>query len=314
MKKKQLRILAVLACIALLLGIALAALSYEKAPEALPALTQLSESQITAISYTNSSGTQNFVRSSGIWQLEGDPDFPVNGTLLQGMLSVLCSVTPQAVMEDPDLEELGLNAPQCTIDITADTGSQTIVIGSMNALTEQLYVLSGNTVYLTGTALLQAFSGSLLDLAQQAVIPTPQDQQRVEIVNADHTVVLSCVGSQTGGEDGVWYVEQDGVFVMADQDAAYNYYFLTWDMHWLSTAGYIGQSSQLAAYGLDQPQVRYTLTYGGGTFDLLLGADLPDGTTYAMCPGSNLIYTMDSVLAQWLTQATAETVIATQAS
>ena len=74
------------------------------------------------------------------------------------------------------------------------------------------------------------------------------------------------------------------------------------------------ERTQLAAYGLDTPQVRYTLTYGGGTFQLLLGTDLPDGTTYAMCPDSKLVYTMDSVLVQWLAQAAAENVIATQAS
>lgn len=312
MRKKQIRTLAVLACVALLLSIALAVLSYEKAPEVLPALTQFSQAEITAVAYTNYSGTQSFVKTNGVWQLEGDPAFPVNGTLLQGMLSTLCSVIPQEVMDDPDLEELGLTAPQCTISVTTATGSHTVTVGSMNALTEQLYVQLEDTVYLTDAALLQAFNGSLLDLALQDSIPTPKDQQRVEISNAGNSVVLSCIGSETGGDEGAWFVEQDGVFTLADQDAAYNYYFLTWDMRWLSTAGYITDNSQLAAYGLDDPQVRYSLTYGGKTFQLILGADLPDGTTYAMCPGGKLIYTMDSVLVQWLAQASPEALLPTQ--
>ena len=309
MNKKQIRTLTVLACVALLLGVALAFLSHEKTPEVLPKLSRFEPSQITAVSYTNLYGSQSYVKNDGVWQLANDPDFPVNGILLQNMLSALCQAVPQDIMEGKNTEEWGLSNPQCTIELVADSGSQIFTVGSMNAVTEQLYVQTDNTVYLTDTTILQAFSGSVLDLARQAIIPTPEDQESVVIMNDAGTLTLSCVGSQTDGADGTWYVLCGDTYALANQDMAYNYYFLTWDMHWLSTAGYVTDVSELAAYGLDTPQVRYTLTYGGNTFRLLLGDDLPDGTTYAMVAGEDLVYTIDSVLVDWLLQATPESVL-----
>ena len=309
MKKSQIRILAILAAIALLLGIALFALRYEKKPEVLPPLAECDSSDIINLTYSNQSGTFSFQKYDGSWCLGDDAVFPVNQETLEKMLDVLCTTRPQTVVEKPDLEELGFTSPQCTISYNHDSGSGTIHIGSMNAVTDQLYVLTNNTVYLTDTTLLQAFSGSLLDIAQQFPIPKPENHRSVTVENALGTITLSCDSSQTGGQDGVWFLQTGDGWVEADQNAAYNFYFLTYDMHWKSTAAVITGETNLADYGLDNPQAVYTLTYGDETFRLYLGKNLPDGTTYAMCEGSPLIYTMDTLLAKWLAEATSQLVL-----
>ena len=309
MKKSQIRTLAILAAIALLLGIALAALRYEKAPDVLPALVDCDMDDIINLTYSNRSGTFSFQKHSDGWQLGDTSDFPVNNETLEKMLEVLCTLRPQSVVEAPDLEELGFTAPQCTISYNHSSGSGTIFIGSMNAVTDQLYVMLDDTVYLTNTTLLQAFNGSLLDVAQQYEIPKPENHQRVTVENFSGTITLSCLGSETGGEEGTWYAKTAEGWVEADQNAAYNFYFLTWDMHWKTTAAVIGKATNLADFGLSNPQAIYTLTYGDEVFRLYLGENLPDGTTYAMCDGSNLIYTMDTLLAKWLAEATSQSVL-----
>lgn len=309
MKKSQIQILAILAAIALLLGIALFALRYEKKPEVLPPLAECDSSDIINLTYSNQSGTFSFQKYDGSWCLGDDAAFPVNQETLEKMLDVLCTTRPQTVVEKPDLEELGFTSPQCTISYNHNSGSGTIHIGSMNAVTDQLYVLTNNTVYLTDTTLLQAFSGSLLDIAQQFPIPKPENHRSVTVENALGTITLSCDPTQTGGADGVWFLRTGDGWVEADQNAAYNFYFLTYDMHWKSTAAVITGETNLADYGLDNPQAIYTLQYGNETFRLHLGKNLPDGTTYAMCEGSPLIYTMDTLLAKWLAEATSQLVL-----
>lgn len=304
MSKKQIRILAILAAVAVLLGILLAVLRYEKAPELLPPLVDCDSSDIINLTYSNQSGTFSLQKTDDSWSLSSDAAFPVNSKTMETMLEVLCDARPQAVVENPDSEMLGLTVPQCTISYNHRNGSGTILIGSMNAVTDQLYVLANDTVYLTDTALLQAFSGSLLDMAQQYPIPKPENHKRVTVENAFGTVELSCVGSETGGADGIWFVKTPDGWTECDQNAAYNLYFLTYDMHWKSTAAVITKETDHADYGLDNPQAIYTLTYGGETFRLYLGKNLPDNTTYAMCDGSTLIYTMDTLLAKWLAEAT----------
>lgn len=304
MSKKQIRILAILAAVATVLAILLAILTYEKAPEELPLLAECDSSDILNLTYTNPSGTFSLQRSGDGWNLSSDPAFPVNNETLEKMLDTLCATRPQRVVEDPDTEELGFTVPQCAISYNHSKGSGTILIGSMNAVTGQLYVMVNDTVYLTDTALLQAFSGSLTDIARQYSIPRPENQRRVTVENAFGTLELSCVGAETGGEDGTWFVKAPDGWTECDQNAAYNFYFLTYDMHWKSTAAVITGETDLSAYGLEDPQAVYTLTYGDETFRLILGKNLPDNTTYATCDGSGLIYTMDTLLASWLAEAT----------
>lgn len=311
MKKQQIRTLAILAAIALLLGITLFALRYEKTPEVLPPLVDYDSGSIINLTYSNQAGTFSLQKNGDSWKLSNDARFPINGETIHKMLDILCTLRPQSVVENPNTEELGFTTPQCTISYNHSSGSGTIYIGSMNAVTDQLYVMSGDTVYLTDTTLLQAFSGSLLDIAQQYPIPKPENQQQVTVENAFGTVNLSCVGSQTGGEDGIWYAQTPDGWVEADQTQAYNFYFLTWDMHFKSTAAVITSDSNLSQYGLDDPQAVYQLTYGDDVFCLTLGQNLPDNTTYAMCEGSPLIYTMDTLLASWLAEATTQTVLPT---
>jgi len=319
MKKSQIRTLAILAAIALLLGITLAILRYEKKPEILPALVEIPMDEIDQLVFTGSSASINLQLQDGQWQvLLPDLTLPAKQDTVNTMLRQLSEVRPQQVLENADPDLFAASVLQASIDLLSGPGkaqveaSQQIRIYSMNAITDQLYVQAGDTLYLTDTALLKIFPASPLELLQQFEIPKPEDHERVTVENALGTVTLSCVGSETGGQDGVWYVQTPDGWTEANQDEAYNFYFLTWDMHWKSTAAVITDATDLSDYGLDDPQARYTLTYGGKTFDLFFGRNLPDNTTYAMCQGSPLIYTMDTLLVQWLAQATTAAVLPTE--
>lgn len=316
MKKSQIRILAILAAIALLLGIALFALRYEKKPEVLPALVEIPQAEINQLVFTSNTANINLHLQEGSWQLllpEGT--LPAKQDMVSTMLQQLCSLRPQQVLEDADPELFAASTLQASIDILSGAGtdqvtaSQQIRIYSMNAITDQLYVQVGQTFYLTDTSLMKIFPASQLELLQQYSIPKPENHRSVTVENALDTITLSCDPSQTGGADGVWFLQTGDSWVEADQNAAYNFYFLTWDMHWKSTAAVIGDTTNLADFGLDNPQVIYTLTYGDQVFRLYLGENLPDGTTYAMCEGSPLIYTMDTLLATWLAEATMQSVL-----
>ena len=316
MKKQQIKPLAIVAAVAVILGILLAVLSYDPSAKPLPPLVELSVKEIDQVVFSSNTANINLQLQQGQWQLLiGDITLPANQELVEDIIRQLCDVRPQQQLEEFDPELMPAIVRQATIEILSGSGteqikaSQQIIIGSMNAVTDQLYVQIGDQLYLTDTALMKLFPVSELELAQPDSIPKPDNQSQVQVSNFRGTVLLSNVGSETGGLDGTWYVKTGNDWMQADQSLAYNFYFLTWDMHWKATVGCVTQESQLSAYGLDTPQVRYTLTYGNETFDLILGDSLPDGTTYAMRVGSPLVYTMDSLLADWLAQATAESAL-----
>ena len=317
MSKKQIRTLSVLAAVAVLLGVLLGVLRYDPDAKPMEPLVEIPAEEIDQLCFTYRDQPVILQRLEGRWQvLLKNSALPARQDMVEAMVSTLCAVRPQAQLENPD-PELMAQATQTTLEILSGSGteqvtaSQQIVIGAMNAITDQLYVQVGEQVYLTDTTILDTLSITYLDLLEQYPIPKPDDQKSVTVENALGTVSLSCAADQTGGEEGTWYLKNGETWVQADQDQAYNFYFLTWDMHWKSTAAVVTGDTDLSQYGLDTPQAVYTLTYGSETFTLYFGKDLPDGTTYAMCQGSPLIYTMDTLLAQWLAQATAATLLPT---
>ena len=69
MKKTQIRTLAILAAVALLLGILLAVLRYEKKPEVLPALVEIPTEDIDQLVFTSNTSGINLQLQDGQWQV-----------------------------------------------------------------------------------------------------------------------------------------------------------------------------------------------------------------------------------------------------
>ena len=143
----------------------------------------------------------------------------------------------------------------------------------------------------------------------QFPIPKPDHPRSVAVENGCGHFLLSCDPALTGAEEGFWCVRLGSIWVPADQDAARDFHSLTRDLSWKSTAAVVTEEVNLADYGLDTPQAIYTLHYGDAFFRLCLGHNLSDGTTYAMCDGSDLIYTIDTPIAKLLSEATDESVL-----
>lgn len=310
MRKRQMRTLAVLAAVALVLGILLALLSRE--PEAAQTKMLLSRqaSELTQLSFTYRDENVSLEKTDGAWQLASDAAFPLSQSSVQTLVDVLFAAESAEEFKPDEnaLSAYGFDAPQCRIELCfSDDMRQTLTIGSMNAATGQLYVRfdDASTVSMTGTALLQAFSVSRLELVELPQIPTPETQTRVKLENANGTILLSALAAETGGTDGIWYLQTDAGFVSADEQSAFNLRCLTYDLHWRGCVAYGADEAVYAQCGLDAPRAVYTLSYPEGSFSLTIGSARSDGTCYASC-GDGGIYLLDEIAASWLAALTDE--------
>lgn len=244
-----------------------------------------------------------------MWRLSGDSAFPVSQQAAQTLAQALLTAPiEQAITPVADASaQYGLEQPQCEIELAFEDGAQhRLLIGSMNAATEQLYVqLDAQTeLYLTAPALLQVFSAGLLDLMELPAIPTPDAPQRVELTNAAGTIVLSCVGSETQLEDGVWAIRTENGFAPVESSAAYNLYAICRDLRWRGCAAYQADRQTLTDCGLTEPCAIYTIFYDengqDASFTLRFGNALPDGSCYAACGNDGNLYLLDEIAASWL--------------
>lgn len=304
MRKRQMRTLTVLAAAALVLAILLALLSREPESAQTKMLLDRRASELTQLRFTCRDETVSLEKGDDAWRLASDADFPLSQASVQTLLDALFAAESAEEFKPDEgaLSTYGFDTPQCRIELCySDDTRQTLTIGSMNAATGQLYVRldDASTVSMTGTALLQAFSVSRLELLELPLIPTPETQTRVELENAGGTILLSALAAETGGEDGVWYLQTDAGFVPADEQAAFNLRCLTYDLHWRGCAAYGADEAVYAQCGLDAPRAVYTLTYPEGSFSLTIGSARSDGTCYASC-GDGGIYLLDEIAASWL--------------
>ena len=315
MSRKQMQILLILSAIAAALGILLAILSREPSAPAAQMLLP-DNSPLRAIHYANKDGAVCLELDGETWKLSDDDAFPVSQQAAQALAQALlqASIDQQLTPDSTDtLAQYGLEQPQCEIEAFFEDGAQhRLLIGSMNAATEQLYVQldSQQALYLTAPALLQAFSVGLLDLMELPQIPKPDEPQRVELVNEAGTIVLSCVGRETQLENGVWGLQTEDGFVPVDSSAAYNLYALCRDLRWRGCAAYLAGRQTLADCGLAAPRAMYTLFYSDNdqdvSFTLSFGNALPDGSCCAACADDGSVYLLDEIAASWLSSLRAE--------
>ena len=304
MKRNEIKTVAALLVAVILLAAILLAINSHTEEETAPEyLLSVNEADFTSLNFANGTDYVYLEKENGTWKMSDDPTFSVDQEAVATAVKSLVTtkVTGKINIESQSrLNDYSLLSPQCVIEYSLKNGSTGIIrIGTMSSLTEELYVLMGedfSTVYITSNEMAQAFSAAKLDFLRRPDIPTPSDgHEAVEITNTYGTVRLY-------KEDGKWYIQKEDGPAEVSDDTAYNYYFLTWDMHWRGTVEH--NAKDLSKYDLSLPRISYSLTYKQNgvesTFDLQLGSSLPDGTCYAKLKDSNDIFLLDSIMADWL--------------
>lgn len=303
MKKSEIKILAILLGVVLVLtGTLLLQNIVENKEEPLPYLFNLT-GDIAKIDFANGKEYVHLEKSGGVWEMADAPSFEVDSNaadMLAGALKAARVTDTISIEKTSQLSEYSLLSPQCVIEFQSTDGqSHSARVGTLSTLTDEIYMVVDEnlrTVFVTTPEIGQAFSCSKLDLLQFPAIPTPETGHREVVVqNRNGEVKLIRDGEK-------WYVETGDSKVEIEDKTAYNYYYLTWDMHWRGKVEY--NAKDLSKYDLTNPRIVYSLKYEDGSevkeFCLELGSSLPDGYCYAKLKDSNNIFLLDSLMADWL--------------
>lgn len=303
MKKSEIKTVLILAVVAALLACVLLFTGKRDTESAPDFLLSINNDSLTKIDFANGTDYVHLEKSNGVWKMSDDDSFNVDQDAVSTLIRALQNtkiIGTINIEKQSALEDYSLLSPQCIIEYTCSDGSAGLIrIGTVSSLTENLYVMlneDATTVCITTNEIGQAFSCSKLDLLKYPDIPTPSDgHKRVNITNINGSVELY-------KDDGRWYIHGEDKDTEISDDIAYNYYYLTWDMHWRGRVEH--NAEDLSIYGLSVPRISYALTYTDGSsdkiFELEFGSSLPNGTCYAKLKNSNDIFLLDSLMADWL--------------
>ena len=168
----------------------------EAAQDAASVITE-TEASYSALSYDNGTATLSFqLDESGKWVWADDPEFPLDDSTIQSILTLLTNLKPQQTITDGDtLEAYGLDQPVATLTATKpDGGTLTIALGNTTTDGNSYYMLMNgqeSPVYIISNSLYTEMTKTIYDMCDLPDLPdlTEENIQSVTIEGAASTLL-----------------------------------------------------------------------------------------------------------------------------
>lgn len=221
--------------------------------------------------------------SSAGWDYPANEALPLDGSVGEDLSDLLAGLTAARTLDAPEnAADYGLDAPRLTVTVGTDAGSHTLLVGSVNETTGDVYIqmLDTQTVYTLESDIVDQFPTSENDLilveslpsislssVADAQLQTPQgllELHYTEPVEEDSSAASDSASDSAASDSAAeettnWTAALDGAAIAVTNDQAEAVVRDVLALQYTACADYAPAS--LADYGLDQPLYTLTLTY-----------------------------------------------------
>ena len=296
------------------------------------AVFTLDADSVTALSFKYT-GSLSFERDGGTWYSDDDPDFPLDGTRIDRMVSAISSISAERSIDDPAaLSEYGLSDPICRVTVSTGSGEQSVLsFGSEAELGSSRYMSTGDgKVYLVDKNIIDSFDCGLYDLITKELLPDMSNIVSFTVESGDKHYELDHIENSglAYSDDYVWFYKDGDDYLTLDTSLTNAFTGKVTGLTWGECVNYKADDDKLKSYGLDEPtavvKVNYiessdvatNMTDSDGntiydtqetehTFKLEIGGYLDD-KCYARIAGSQMVYLIDGTICDNLLHATYE--------
>lgn len=261
-------------------------------------LTKIKANNITEIWWEYSGAEVTLTKENGLWHDALDADYPINQDTVGKMLSTFTEERASTAIADGDCAAYGIDPDSPNVRLTLDDESEvTLSFGDTNDIVNQCYLKLSNDecIYLVETALRTAFETERGDLLQTEEIPYLSEIDSICITAGGETMELTAEPDAGGGQ--LWSCGETALDSDKTEELADGIRNIAWN----ECAEYKADAAKAAEYGFDNP--RATVKWGNDeqTINLEFGNTTPDGGIYARIHGSDMIYTVDGSVEEYLT-------------
>lgn len=321
--KKKAAVLLLLLGLVVLAGVALALLtaSNQKAEQAaseaaegsIPVLA-VSADDLKQIKIETQSETLTLEDTDGSWALAEDPDYHLDESACNTMLTALSALNAKRELTETAGEDYGFAEPQATVTVTTSSGETTLIYGAQNAVTGDVYLQKAgeDTIYTVASSKLSCFltekealfgafnPAGLTSSAIEAVSYTLADGESVSLKAVSEPVESTADSGSEADSDSteyqtVWRLEEDP---SADLDTDKTDALLTALSSYVSGQITPADGVDPAAVGFDAPLVTVQVTTAEKNVTLRY-AEGTDGY-YLMVEGDDSLYKVDQSTVQAL--------------
>ena len=205
--------------------------------------------------------TEGDTDSESIWTYDEDDVFPVDKTKINNLLSCFESLTAAFVIENPeDLGQYGLTDPSCTINFSDGETSYTVLLGDYSPMDSQRYVSIGDgNVYLVSEDPMEEFDVELSKMLDDDDIPYLEEEGTTTSIRfsgeINYEIAYEADSDNTYRADDVYFTEQNGRQVPLDSTRVSDYLHEVSFVFPDEYVTYKATDEDLAACGLDNPQL-----------------------------------------------------------
>ena len=308
MNRTQKKTLVLLLGILVGLGILLAVVSAVKrssaqreaeeaaAQDAASVITE-TEAAYSSLTYDNGNATLSFhLDEAGKWVWSDDPEFPLDDSTIQSILTLLTNLKPQQTITEGDtLEAYGLDQPFATLTAAKpDGGTLTISLGNTTTDGNSYYMLMNeqeSPVYIISNSLYTEMSKTIYNMCDLPELPqlTEENLQSVTVEGAASTL-LRPIDKETSTDEETGEETVTVTSLLAELGA----------LTFTKCVDYKPTDEAAALCGFDAPQATVTILYLNdtgteGTLTLTFGSENLDQTGYYVrMEGDSTIYQMDT--------------------
>lgn len=201
------------------------------------------------------------------WIYDEDEAFPVDGEKIEDLLDQFSAMGAAFIIENPeDLSPYGLSDPTCSITITTDEETYTILLGGYSTMDSQRYVSIGDgNVYLVADDPLDNYDVGLRDLLDPDDIPDFDQVSKITFTGSENYEIFYEAyeegSTRTYCADDVYFAQQEDGTLPLDTDKVTSY---LQTIRYLELSDYVTYNvtdEELAQYGLDDPQLTIQVDY-----------------------------------------------------
>ncbi len=296
------------------------------------AVFTLDADSVTVLSFKYT-GSLSFERDDGTWYSNDDPDFPLDGTRIDRMVSAISSISAERTIDEPAaLSEYGLSDPICQVTVDTGSGEQSVLsFGSEAELGGNRYMSTGDgKVYLVDKNIIDSFDCGLYDLVTKELLPDMSNIVSFTVESGDSHYELDHIENSglAYSDSYVWFYKDGDDYLTLDTALTNAFTGKITGLTWGECVNYKADDDDLKAYGLAKPtaivkvdyiessEVATNMTDSNGstiydtqetehTFKLEIGGYVDD-KCYARIAGSQMVYLLDGTICDNLLHATYE--------
>ena len=300
--KRQKRLMALLGILAVCIAgaVIVSGIDFdEKMTETQTAIVDVETSKITRLSW-DYEGEVAFSCRDGEWTYDGDEKMPVDQELLNEVAENLSDISSDKKVEEPQsLGVYGLEDPAYRITIETEDETYEISVGDESFSDGEVYISNGDAyVYLTDSGLVDEIAYSLLDCVAKEEIP---EMEKVHSLSVDKETPVEIVYAKDSGycysDLYTYYLKEGKNYRNLDNDTTGDLFETLTAFEWTECVDYYAEDSELASYGLDEPDASVSVSYEDGdgkTGEFVYEVGTADDKYYAKMKDSSIVYGIES--------------------